>query len=869
MKKIHLFNVVPVVPPQLSALEVLARNLYWTWNPEAYNLFSRINRELWLKSGQNPVMLLSKLPQSVLEDLAVDAGFLTHLSEVHGDFLRYMARHKNDDSGSTEDADFVDQTANSEPFRKANDILVAYFSAEFGLAKCLPIYSGGLGVLSGDHLKAASDLNLPLVGVGLLYRKGYFQQYINNDGWQQERYDIVDPYNTPMSLVRNKNGSPVKIAIDLPQRKLHAQIWRMDVGRIALFLLDTRVQENNQEDQKIGSYLYGGGKEMRIKQELLLGIGGVKALKAMNINPKVYHMNEGHSAFMALERIRNTMSENNLGFPVAQAACSRGNVFTTHTPVPAGFDLFNQDLIQKYLGKYIEELGVSFESFLRSGRGNPYSDEEPFNMAVYAARNSNFVNGVSKLHGEVSRRIFHSITPDVPVHEIPIESITNGVHHTTWTHAEMWHLLNRYLGPKWIENPDDKEIWRGIFNVPDAELWRVKDRLRAQLVAYTRRRVEAALESRGASPKEIESANEVMDPEILTIGFARRFATYKRAALIFSDLDRLKKILCHPTRPVQILFAGKAHPKDDLGKKIIQQIIHASQDPELRRHIAFLENYDLGVARHLISGVDLWLNNPRRPLEASGTSGMKVVFNGGLNLSVLDGWWCEGFRPDCGWAIGSGETYSEEEKDYGDSVESEATYHILEQEIVPLFYERDTADIPRAWIRRVKNSMAELCPQFNNHRMVREYNQLYYEKSTEDFARLSADGFAKSREEADWLERVYKNMENVHIKRAEIIGESVDITVGGALRVEAEVDLAHLSPEEIRVEAYTGGLDEEGEIEDGRGFLLDLHEEKTDGGYVFRGAIPCRDSGQHAFRVRVRPYREGIRTLFAPVRWEN
>lgn len=897
MKKLHLFNVVPVVPEGLEALEVLARNVYWSWNPDAYYLFSRIDPLLWRESGQNPVKLLSVLPQAKLEELARDEGFTTHLAEVHAGFVRYLQRaglygtgplrsmgDGADDGveegtgpaapsvgGGEEAATGAGGNKASAPMALSGEfgnVLVAYFSAEFGLAKCLPIYSGGLGVLSGDHLKAASDLGLPLVGVGLLYRKGYFQQYINTDGWQQERYDPVDPYNAPAALVRDESGAPVTIWVNLPGRKIYAQVWRVDVGRVPLLLMDTKVGENSPEDQQIGSYLYGGDREMRLKQELLLGIGGVRVLEAMGVRPKVYHMNEGHSAFMALERIRKTMDENELDFPAAQAACSRGNVFTTHTPVPAGFDLFQKDLMEKHLGAYVAKLGVPFENFLSSGRGDPYDDKEPFNMAVYAARNSNFVNGVSQLHGEISRKIFHNIIPDVPVHEIPIGAVTNGVHHSTWTSAEMWHLLNRYLGPRWEEEPDDKEIWARAYSIPDAELWRVKDRLRARMVAFVRSRVREAKENRGAPTSELDSAAEILDPELLTIGFARRFATYKRANLILSDPERLKKLLCHPTRPVQLVFAGKAHPKDDAGKKLIQQIMHAAQDPEIRGRIAFVENYDLTVARYLVSGVDLWLNNPRRPLEASGTSGMKVVFNGGLNLSVLDGWWCEGFEPDLGWSIGAGEVYSPEEIAYGDRVESEAIYHLLETEIAPLFYERDPSDLPREWIRRIKHSLAKLCPQFNNHRMVREYTEWYYKKSAEDYARLSRDDFAESREEAEWLGRIYKNMGEVRIDQVTVLSEGADIPVGGALKVQTRVRLGRLRPDEIQVEAYSGPLDEEGHVDRGRGYDLEWVEEESDGWHRFEGAIPCVSSGQQAFQVRVRPHREGIRTLFAPVCWE-
>jgi starch phosphorylase len=846
----HLYNVVPVLPESLSPLTEIAYNLYWSWDPDLVRLFERVDPRLWHETGHNPVRLLALASQDRLEELAEDEGFLNHLKELVRRFRTYMTQTTWYESISNGDS----------------EVLVAYFAAEYGLARCLPIYSGGLGVLSGDHLKACSDLGLPLVGIGLLYRKGYFQQYVNPDGWQQEEYNALDPYNSPVTLERDDQGAPVRIRVELPGRQLHAQIWRVQVGRIRLYLLDTNVPENSREDQDVGSYLYGGDREMRLKQELLLGVGGVRALDALSIRPTVYHMNEGHSAFLAVERVRQAIHRHGLDYPAAQALCAKGNVFTTHTPVPAGFDLFSRELMHRYLGRLVGEMGVDFNRFLSTGRGNPFDDSEPFNMAVFAARNSNLVNGVSKLHGKVSREIFHAITPDVPVHEIPIHSVTNGVHARTWTAQEMADLFGRYLGERWKEEPTDREVWSRIYEVPDAELWKVRERRRARLVGFARRRLKAQLAGQGAPSRELAIADEVLDPEILTIGFARRFATYKRATLILSNLERLKRLLCHPTQPIQLLFAGKAHPKDDAGKRLIQKIIHFSQTPEARRRVVFLENYDLDTARYLVSGVDVWLNNPRRPLEASGTSGMKVLFNGGLNFSVLDGWWDEGFEPEAGWAIGAGEDY--DDPDYQDQVESEAIYHILEKEIVPLYYDRDINDLPREWISRIKSSIAKLGPAFNNHRMVKEYHEDYYVPSAEDYARLAADEFDEAHHEARWMNRIYKNWGRVSIGDVNVLANVTDRPVGSGLPVEAWVHLSALEPSEVCVEAYAGPVDDYQTISRGEAVSLDWAETSDGGWHLFKGTIPCKRTGQHAFQVRVRPHREGIRTLFAPFKWE-
>jgi starch phosphorylase len=863
MADVHLFNVVPQLPTNLSVLHELAHNLYWSWTPELSQLFDRVHPELWQKTENNPVKLLALLPQERLDELSEDEGFLNHLEELAGDYRSYMQAATWYEGQRAE----VEKTKKTEtPAPPAEPPRVAYFAAEYGLARCLPIYSGGLGVLSGDHLKASSDLGLPLVGVGLLYRKGYFQQYVNADGWQQEKDSAVDPYNAPLTLERDPDGQPQRIQVELPGQPLHAQIWRAQVGRIRLFLLDTNIPENTPEHQDVGSYLYGGDREMRLKQELLLGIGGVRALEALSIHPTVFHMNEGHSAFLALERIRLAIERHGLDYPTAQALCAKGNVFTTHTPVPAAFDLFSRELMAQYLSQYVSALGVDFERFLSTGRGKRFDEAAPFNMAVFAARNSNFVNGVSRLHGEVSRKIFHSISPDVPVHEVPIESITNGVHARTWTSADMCQLYDRYLGTRWREEPTDGEVWERIAEIPDTELWRVKERLRARLVRYARRKFRAQLTARGAPSREVAVADEMLDPEILTIGFARRFATYKRATLILRDPERLKRLLCHPTKPVQLLFAGKAHPKDDAGKRLIQAIVHFAEDPAVRRRVVFLENYDITTARYMVGGVDIWLNNPRRPLEASGTSGMKVLFNGGLNFSVRDGWWDEAFGPDVGWAIGAGEDY--DDPDYQDGVESEAIYHILEQEIVALFYDRDVNDLPREWLAQMKNSMAKLCPRFNNHRMVKEYHLKYYTQAQKDYAKMVSADFAEARAEARWMNRIYRHWSEVAVGNVQVLDAVVDRPVGSTLNVEAEIRLGALNPDEVRVEAYTGRVDDYQTIARGKPFGLKWTGAQNEAYHVFRGEIPCEQSGQHGFRIRVRPFRKGPRTLFAPVQWE-
>ncbi|MBX9690800.1 MAG: alpha-glucan family phosphorylase, partial [Cyanobacteria bacterium] len=608
--------------------------------------------------------------------------------------------------------------------KKLNTGTIAYFSAEFGLTESMPIYSGGLGILAGDHVKAASEQGLPFVGMGIVYQQGYFRQYLNRDGWQQERYPINDFYNMPIVPAKDANGEPIVVTVNFPGRPLYVKVWQAQVGRVPLYLLDTNIPENAPPDEDITDALYHGDKETRIQQEIVLGIGGVKALKALNIMPTVFHMNEGHSAFLALERVRMLMQEHNLSFWQAREVAAAGNIFTTHTAVPAGIDKFPPELIDKYLSDYYHAFGITRDEFLGLGRANVNDHYEPFSMANLAIKLSSRTNAVSKLHGDVSRKLFQDVWRDVPEKEVPITHVTNGIHAKSWISEEMADLFDRYLGPKWSEDVEGQNIWKRVAEIPDEELWRIQDRRRQRLVTFSRGRLRKQLEAKGALSNELKEASEILDPEALTIGFARRFATYKRATLLIRDIERLASILTNKDRPVQIILAGKAHPDDVPAKELIRQLVHFSRDEDVRRRFVFIEDYDMNVARWLLQGVDVWLNTPRRFLEACGTSGMKAAFNGAINFSILDGWWDEAYQPNVGWTLGRGEVYTD--MDYQDDVESGALYDILEKEIVPMFYERDMDGLPRQWLSRMKSSMLHVCPLFNINRMLREYAMRAY-----------------------------------------------------------------------------------------------------------------------------------------------
>jgi starch phosphorylase len=838
--------------------------MWWSWNQDAVALFRRIDADLFEAVDESPVRLLSGVEQDRLEQLSQDEGFLAHMDRVGEAFDKYMSaptwfQETYGDGGGS-------------PLGT-----VAYFSAEFGIHECVPVYSGGLGVLAGDHLKSASDLGIPLVGVSLMYREGYFRQYLNVDGWQQERYPENDFFNLPLvpETVETAHaergakredgpgapGAPLLISVPFPGREVWARVWRIQVGRVPLYLLDCNILQNSPEDRQITGRLYGGDHEMRIRQEMILGIGGIRALRALGKEPTVCHMNEGHSAFCSLERIRLLMEEQRVDFATAREAVAAGTCFTTHTPVPAGNDVFAPHLVEHYLSALWPQLKIDRNEFLALGRQNPRDPNEPFGMTVLAIKLANVTNAVSKLHGQVSRKMWRSLWPELPDVEIPIISITNGVHARSWVSPDMAQLFERYLGMEWENRPTDHSIWKRCELIPDAELWRTHERRRERLVAFARQRLKAQLKNRGAPPGEIARADEVLDPDALTIGFARRFATYKRGTLIFHNPERLAAILNNKDRPVQLIFAGKAHPRDHGGKELIAAILHFARRPEFRRRIVFLEDYDLHVARYLVQGVDVWLNNPRRPLEASGTSGMKVCFNGGLNLSVLDGWWVEGYQQDNGWAIGAGEEYTD--LNYQDDVESRAIYDLLEQEIVPLFYNRGSDDLPRGWLRMMKRCMSTICPFFNTNRMVQEYMEKCYGPSAQRAQMLLADRLARAAELAQWRRALLRDWNGVRIEGVETVGAE-PMHVGKQMEVRARVHLGSIPPESVEVQLFHGLVDSFGDIPAPRTVPMSHNGQHDGATWTFRGVIPCRASGQYGFTVRVLPKHPDLANLFEP-----
>lgn len=834
MYKIRTYTVVPAIPEPLARLRELAYNLWWSWNADARSLFRRIDPDLWDDVVGNPVLFLAHVSQNRLDQAAGDAGYLSGLQRVMENFDRYLSR----------DAWFQKQYPN---FGKDQ---IAYFSMEFGIHECLPIYSGGLGILAGDHLKSASDLGLPFIGVGLLYRHGYFQQRLATDGWQIEDYPTFDFYEAPLAQEFDESGNPLRIQVELGKQPLHAHIWRVQVGRVPLFLLDADIAENAPELRAITHRLYSGGEEMRIRQEILLGIGGIRALEVLGRRPAVCHMNEGHAAFLALERIRQCMNEHGMDFGEAREAVMPGHVFTTHTPVPAGIDHFESVLLEKYLTDYLKTMNLSLHEFEAIGKIDASNATELFSMAVMALRLAGMANGVSALHGHVSRKMWHNVWPGAPKEEVPITSITNGIHTESWIAPEMGHLLDNYLGPSRVDRPEDESLWKRVNDIPDVELWRVHERRRLALVAFARRRLREQLRRRGAPPTEMRAAEESLDPEALTIGFARRFAPYKRGDLIFRDTERLLKIICNAERPVQFVFAGKAHPRDDKGKEIIKTILGNIQKPEFRRRIIFIENYDITVGRVLVQGVDIWLNNPIKPREASGTSGMKVGPNGGLNFSVLDGWWPEGYDGENGWAIDEGRIGGDAE--YRDHVESEAIYDLLEKEIIPTFYDRSADNLPRRWIKRMKDSMRTVSPRFSTGRMVQEYASKLYVPTAERRGKLAADSFAGAKKLSHWKRDLNKDWGNVSIDQV-ATDEHQELAVGSDITVRAKVRLGPIKPEDVSVELFHGRADGSDELSEGQARKMKCDQRESDGTYWFSGHIPCIRSGRHGYAIRILP----------------
>ena len=831
---VRTIDVSPKIPEPLGALRDLAGNLRFVWNYEAEELFRRIDPDLWVETRRNPVEFLCRLKQSQLGAMVEDEGFLAHLERVRLEFERYLSARPAASVFGTHEGPFS----------------VAYFTAECGVADCLPIYSGGLGILSGDHLKSASDLNLPVVGVSLAYQKGYFRQYLTQDGWQMETYPVNQFSTMPMKRVLDDQGRPVRVTVELRDEAVQVQAWRVDIGRTRLYLLDTNIPENSHWGRDVTSELYGGDREMRIRQEIILAIGGLRMLKAVGVEPAVCHMNEGHSAFVGFERIRQLREEHGLSFNEALELVRMTTVFTTHTPVPAGIDTFDPGLIHAYFNGYARAMGISMDVLLGYGRQDPRNRQELFSMAVLALRLSNWNNGVSRLHGKVSRSMFQPIWPRLPEVDLPITHVTNGVHIPSWISRGMAENLDRYLGPRWIEDPDNEKVWERVNQIPDTELWRTHERGRERLVAFARQRLRRQLANRGQSNRDLELASEVLNSETLTIGFARRFAPYKRAHLILRDIARVERLLTNTDRPVQIVFAGKAHPQDEAGKQLIKNLIRTTARENLRRHMVFLEDYDMEIARRMVQGVDVWLNTPRRPMEACGTSGMKAAANGALQLSILDGWWDEGYHRELGWAIGSGETY--EDTDFQDDLESHTLYDILEKDVIPLFYDRGADGLPRRWLAMMKASLYRLCPVFNTHRMVEEYWDRFYLPAAERGFQVRGNNWEGLKSLARWRDNIMFNWSGVSIRNIRM--EAMEkIDVGTPYGVDVEVHLGDLQPEDVVVEVYGGRVDPSNRFLDRFVQPMAVKEALADRVFRYQGEILFEEAGHFGLNIRVIP----------------
>jgi starch phosphorylase len=725
---------------------------------------------------------------------------------------------------------------------------IAFFSMEFGLAESLPLYSGGLGVLSGDYLKAASDLGLPVIGVGLAYRQGYFQQLLTADGSQTELYPKNDFHSLPMEPVLEENGERLTIQIPFHDRRLTIGAWKVQVGRITLYVLDTDLDGNTETDRRITHTLYGGDKETRIQQEIVLGFGGVELLNKLGIRVGVCHMNEGHSAFVQIARIIRFCGEYQLSFTEALRLVSAGTLFTTHTPVPAGIDQFTPGLMDKYFGNLYNEVGLSRDDVMALGSMQPGAPGQEFNMAVFALRTSDYTNGVARLHADIARHMWAESWPLLPIEEIPIEHVTNGIHLGTWVSEHTANLFDRYLGHEWHRSPDDKAAWSKVHTIPDEELWQAHVQAKEKLVAFVRRRIALHKSRTSGIEMTSEELSRYLDPRRLTIGFARRFATYKRATLFLRHPDRLLKMLKDPDRPVQFIFAGKAHPQDVMGKDLIREIVRFAKENDVEDRMIFVENYDMNVARHLVQGVDVWLNTPRRPHEASGTSGMKVLGNGGLNLSILDGWWDEAYASNVGWAIGSGKELHNEEQQ--DEQEARMLYDILEQQVIPLFYQHEDGNLPRRWISRMKDSICELVPRFTARRMVKEYCEDYYLPAFERCMRLCDDERRGVRELDAWRRHIESSWHDVSILNVESSNDK-QLVPGDKIDVTARIRLGAVAASDVEVQICYGLLDDDDHLIPVG--CLPMEGSAAGEDFTYSGSITVEDSGRLGYTVRVIP----------------
>ena len=836
----YIFNKItvnPQLPKKIGKLSEISNNLWWSWNTEFLKLFKQIDIDLWENIGKNPVKFLKLVDQEKLEAIAEDSEFLKEYSKNVKNFEDYM------DSKNT----WFNKT-----YPENKNDLIAYFSAEYGLDEILPIYSGGLGILSGDHLKSSSDLGLPLVAVGLLYKNGYFHQKINKIGMQESEYFDIELDNLPITSVKKETGEELIISVDMPNSKLYLKVWKIAVGRISLYLLDSDIEENSEEYRGITLRLYGGDQEMRIQQEIVLGIGGVTLLKELGLNPTVYHMNEGHSSFQVLELIKNIMAEKKVSFNIARDIVTAKTVFTTHTPVPAGNDIFPVTLVEKYFKDYPKKLGISKEEFMELGMKPKEENKTTFNMGILALKVAGKKNGVSKLHGAVSRELFGDVWPEITPNESPITYVTNGIHTCTWLAPTLKELYNKYLTPFWQDKIHLNETWEKINNIPDKELWNEHRLRKEKLLKLVKENVTIRLRKSGVNYDEIKEITSKLNPNALTIGFARRFATYKRATLIFKDLERITQILNDESRPVQLIFAGKAHPRDIEGQNLIKRIHEISMMPQFKGKIFLLEGYNMAMARHLISGVDVWLNNPRRPMEASGTSGEKASVNGVVNFSILDGWWAEGYNQKNGWAIGTNaEYYSYEEQDTADS---DSIYNILENKIIPTYYNQKNG-ISEDWIRYMKNSIISTGGNYSMARMIVDYtNELYM-----PLCNLTNKYF-KNLETVTEYNRIkddlYRNWADIEITQSNNL-DNISMDAGKNIEVACNIKLPNIDVENIEAQVYYGKILDNGTIENISIIPMTLsqenNEEKT---YTYNAKIELKTGGNYGYTFRVMPKHE-------------
>jgi len=822
-------SVNPRVPERIGRIKEIAGNYWFSWNPRASDLFRYINEDLWRDVNHNPVQFFMRIGSDDLERVARDPRFQAEYDWVMAEFDRYM----------------TEQKWFKRAYPEHDGRVVAYFCAEFGLHESLPIYSGGLGVLAGDHVKSASDLGLPFVGVGLLYKHGYFAQRINREGWQEAHYPHLNFREMPVLPVTRDDGSDLVIDVDFRRKVVYLKVWQVKVGRATVYLLDADITRNSEEDRKLTAQLYGGDDENRIKQEILLGIGGVKALRAMGIHPFAWHMNEGHAAFSTLERLRELVQQ---GIPInaAKEAVKSNTLFTTHTPVPAGHDIFPLELVDSYLGHIYAQLGMSREAFMDLGREKGHKG---FNMTLLAIRLSGYCNGVSKLHGEVSRKMFHGVYPHLSVDEVPIGSVTNGVHLETWISREMRELLTVYLGPDWTKNLCDRGTWENVHSIPDHELWNVHQVQKMKTIQFIRNTLVKKRRRNQEGEHRLREVENFLNPEFLTIGFARRFATYKRATLIFRDKERLARLMNNPERPVQFIFSGKAHPRDEEGRRLIKKIYEMSNEEPFKGKIVFLEDYDINTARHLVQGVDVWLNNPRPPMEASGTSGMKAALNGVLHCSVLDGWWPEAYNGQNGFVIGDVDSPILEDA-HQDLNDAENLYNVLENVIIPTYYKREDG-LPREWIQLMKNTLITISPVFNTRRMVQEYTGKYYVNLIRRGIKFSQNNFEVANKVKNYKQHIEENWHQVAVNSVHCNG-CAEMQQGDHLNIEASVKLGPINYEDVIAEIAYG-------VEDSHGLRnvvtvpMQLESQVGEGEYRFVGGFPLEQQGTIGYTVRVRP----------------